>query len=187
MERQMTLGFANSLEYFWPQKIVSHRRYYRHSLTRMKWVFAIAGLLVVLCGCAIPSAIPSKVTLRGPNLSSESLNFLNIKDTTRNEVISTLGIPTWESTNSLVLLYVSTTATHWSGVIFEPVFYEDNSDVGIKAERVHGNDNQQLKALFIAYDERGFVKSHAVKDIAIYHHRDFEVLCEQYAQGIAKR
>jgi hypothetical protein len=77
----------------------------------MKWNFAIAVFLVALCGCIVGK----KFVAGGPNFSPEALAFLNMKDTTRVDVLSTLGLPSWESTNSRVILYLSSTATHVQG------------------------------------------------------------------------
>ena len=150
----------------------------------MKWNYAIAVLLVALCGCIVGK----KHVVTGANLSPEALAFLNLKDATRSEVLSTLGPPSYESTNSQVLLYFSSTATHVHGFVLVPHDY-DSSDKTLKlrAAKINEDDNEQLHALFIAFDERGLVKSHAVQQIGFYNHRDWDDLCAQYAQGIAKR
>jgi outer membrane protein assembly factor BamE (lipoprotein component of BamABCDE complex) len=148
----------------------------------MKRSFAAAILLVFLSGCIFPNR---EVARQGQVYPRETLAFLDMKGTTRDEVISTLGTPFFESRNSRVLLYLSETAVHWTGFAMEPVLFPDGSNgpVGFKPERVSEDTNDRLQALLITYDERGFVKSHAMQKIGkrSLQGQPLEDLCMEYS------
>lgn len=139
--------------------------------------------LTLAAGCIYPH----KVTLSGPILSADSTAFLNLKDATRAETISTLGQPVWESTRSRVLLYFSETTMFWSGAAVQSTTVEDpDHPINAKPFRVGEDDTARLRALFVAYDENGSVRSHSLESIRNRPGLDYEALCEQYAQREAK-
>jgi hypothetical protein len=98
--------------------------------------------------------VPPDVTA-GHKFSKEETAFLDSPNTTRQEVLSTLGDPLLEVLNSRVLLY------HW----------ETESLIAIPRTGDVGGDTWNRAdprewGLFIAYDERGYVTAHEVRRIA---------------------
>ena len=150
--------------------------------------FVITCLLVLLSSCVFSDRTD---VLRGQVYSPETLAFLNMKGATRNEVISTLGTPVWESKNSQVLLYVSETALHWTGVNLEPVLSPEGSDepVDFKPVRINEDGKHKLHVLLIAYDEHGFIKSHVIRKIGnrSLKEQQLEDLCVQYSHATQSR
>jgi len=149
--------------------------YFNVSIMAALVTFAVAG-------CAFPN---HTVTVRGPVLSREALAFLDAKGATRTDAISNLGAPVWVSTNSLVFLYLSETMVHWTGMVLEPDFTRD--DFAITSSRVNENHGARLYALYIAYDDNGFVKSHAVQKLkgAPDGKDSYEDLCRRYTGRVA--
>ncbi|HTQ51829.1 MAG TPA: hypothetical protein VMJ12_14050 [Candidatus Acidoferrales bacterium] len=143
---------------------------------------AVALWLVLLSGCAIPNRTD---VFQGQVYSKGALAFLDIKGTTRAEVISTLGTPAWESKNSRVLLYVSETALHWTGFAFVPVLFpQDSNDwLGSKPVSISGDDEHKWRVLLVAYDERGFVTSHMIRKVGNHSldEKRLEALCVDYS------
>jgi outer membrane protein assembly factor BamE (lipoprotein component of BamABCDE complex) len=142
-------------------------------------------LLVFIVGCVVPTG---RTARKGQVYSSDSLAFLDEKNTTRSEVISTFGHPYFESTNALVLVYVSETYTQWKGVILEPEFDAD-LNLTYRPEQVNdGSSNERLQALFIAYNPNGFVQSHVLRKISeqALNDRRLEELCQRQAMPPVK-
>jgi len=89
------------------------------------------------------------------------------------------------------MLYLSETATHWTGVTLEPVLFPEGSDQPISWKPVwvdEDDSEHQLHALLIAYDEHGLIKSHAIQRIGNRSLADqqLENLCIRYFHGDTK-
>src|SRR5437016_10841644 len=77
---------------------------------RVVTTLSICILVAVGNGCIIP--LGRKATL-GHEYSPEALLFLGAKGTSRDDVLSNLGPPLWESAESRVMLYVWETSLEW--------------------------------------------------------------------------
>ncbi len=144
-------------------------------------ILLLCPVLLFAAGCVVP--IPPKIT--GPVFSRDALAFLNLPDTTRGDVVASLGKPLIEVQNPGVLVYVSeTTRQSWDFIpIILPNFDDDSEDsfstftdkhghplfpsspVPLEVSGAyHGVDEGPTteKALFVAYDEHGHVFAHKI-------------------------
>jgi len=151
----------------------------------MKQGCIVLLFLVFVAGCVLPTG---RVATRGQVYSSDSLAFLNDKTTTCSEVISTLGQPYFESTNSHVLVYLSETYTQWKGVTLEPDLDEDLNLVYRPEKVTDGKSHERLQALFIAFDQNSFVQSYVLRKISerALNNRRLEELCQRHAMPPVK-
>ena len=119
----------------------------------MRWVATNLILATIFMnGCLL---IPEgRKTISGHRYSKEATSFLDIPGTTREETIASLGLPSWESGESKVLLYTWESSQEW---LFVPA--ENNLDI----HQSEADVKEQHWALLIAYDERGIVRAHAVR------------------------
>jgi hypothetical protein len=122
---------------------------------------ALTGLLPLLLGGCI--VFPTgRAVVSGSDYPHEAIAFLDLPDASREETIATLGPPSWESTNSRVLLYLYETAINWHTepipveIGHQPVeFVNCSNDLG----------TPKLWGLFVAYDTNGLVIRHAIGHI----------------------
>jgi hypothetical protein len=99
-------------------------------------------------------------TTSGHTYLHETLAFLDLPGTTRNEVVATLGPPAYESESTRTLLYVWERTFRWSVSRPEQIgpvhlTWEHNPEVIAGKQRLWG--------LFIAYDEQGLVCAHEIR------------------------
>lgn len=118
-------------------------------------IFGISLLVFALGGCLVPEG---RRVIAGRQYSAESIAFLDAPDATRQETIATLGLPSWESSQSKVLLYLWNSAQKWR---FVPP--ESWKNAGIR-ESV-SETGEQRWALLIAYDRAGMVTAHTARRI----------------------
>ena len=107
-------------------------------------------LLVGLNGCIIP--LGHKTTL-GHKPAQEALAFLDLPVTSRDDVLSSLGQPFWESAELRIMLYVWETSLEW--YVHPPKPFEPGKE----------NSHTKRWGLFISYSERGIVSAHEVRGI----------------------
>lgn len=112
-------------------------------------------IAMAFCGCLIPEG---RRVVSGHEYSSEAIAFLDAPGATRQETIATLGLPSWESKDSKVLLYLWDSALKWR---FVPP--ENWSKLGIGESE--SETKEERWALLIAYDDAGTVTAHAVRRI----------------------
>ena len=133
----------------------------------------LSSLMVILCGCRyfdieIP-IIPIKADITaGHKYSGNAIKFLDAPDTTRKEVIATLGPPLMDSRASRVLLYT------WQRTLrivpFQLVCKDRDRFTGVEtttpvsSQKAVGSTVQDW-GLFIAYTDDGFVCAHEVRRI----------------------
>lgn len=129
----------------------------------------VAGLLVFCTSGCLLVPLPSYRS-SGPNFSKEALTFLDFPDTTRADVLATLGEPVIEMHDPGVLVYLCEMTQRTLVIPMDidsdgrdcnksqegkPTLEMDHSYVesGPSDERV----------LFIAYDEHGHVFAHEIR------------------------
>ena len=102
--------------------------------------------------------LPSKVS-SGNQFSGEELDFLNLPNTTRDDVLASLGQPLIDLHDPGVLLYV-----WWktSRTLFVPPGKVGDVDLGTHASVEHSD---QEWGLFIAYDQGGHIVAHQVRKL----------------------
>lgn len=133
-------------------------------------------LLLLSASSCVP--IPSKVS-SGQNYSKETLAFLDSPNTTREDVIESLGPPYLEVQDSKVLLYV------WETTSRSLLLYPDKIHEGelvVDAKKVDGNS--QTWGLLIAYDSRKVVSVHEVRKIGS---EGLEALCVEWGRKVNTR
>ena len=140
-----------------------------------KMLRLISVFVVMFCvgGCVVP--LPSKVT-GGHRYSKEEIAFLDLPDTTREEVLSTLGEPLVEVPPG-VLLYAWETTRRTEVVPPEEIG-------GVHLEPTIANGDPREWGLFIAYDERGYVTAHEVRKIGT---AEFTRACVEWQQSRAQK
>lgn len=142
---------------------------------------AVMLLLALASGCLYPTGRKAQ---RGQVYLNESLAFLNETNATRSEVISTLGQPYFESTNSLVLVYLSETYLKWRGLVLEPDLDEDLNLVYRSETVSEVRSSERLQALYVAFDTNSLVRSYALRKISerALNPQRLEELCHRQAQ-----
>jgi outer membrane protein assembly factor BamE (lipoprotein component of BamABCDE complex) len=137
----------------------------------------LACVLILLCGgCVVP--LPSKVSA-GHQYSRDALAFLDLPDTTREDVVASLGPPLIESRDARVLFYTSETTGR---TLFIPpqgigeVHWEANSKIE------HGSPQEW--GLFIAYEEHSLVSAHEILKIGT---DEMEQRCVDWQHTLAAR
>ena len=110
---------------------------------------------MALGGCLVPEG---RHIISGHKYSGDAIAFLKSPEATRQETIITLGLPSWESRSSKVMLYLWQSSRKWR---FTPP--ESWKHVGIR-ESVSETKDQRW-ALMVAYDESGKVRAHTVRSI----------------------
>jgi hypothetical protein len=140
-------------------------------------ILLVCLVLLFTGGCTVPLA--PKIT--GPVFSREALAFLNLPDTTRGDVVASLGAPLIEAQNPGVLVYVSdTTPRTWDVIPFILPNLDDSEDPFSTLTDKHGHTLfppppatldvytgvgegvTKEQALFVAYDEHGHVFAHKI-------------------------
>ena len=114
---------------------------------------AFVLLMLSVSGCLFVP-LPSKY-YSGPQFSRDALAFLDQAGTTRVEVLATLGEPLIELNDPGVLVYVSQRTPQ--------TLYIPNTDVFPDAQIRVVDGSVEGRALFIAYDENGFVFAHEIQ------------------------
>jgi hypothetical protein len=123
----------------------------------MRWKLLSCVLLLCCGGCIVP--IPGKVT-SGQKYSSDALHFLDLPDTTREDVIASLGPPLIEVPEARVLLY------SWEKTSRQLVIAPDAlKPEGQKKDSAIDYGESQQWGLFIGYSEQGLVRVHQVQKI----------------------
>lgn len=135
----------------------------------------ISACVVVFCavGCVVP--LPSKVT-SGHRFSKEEIAFLDLPNTTREEVVSTLGEPLVDVPPGVLLYSWETTRRT------EVVPPEEIGGVHLHPSIVNGDPREW--GLFIAYDEGGYVTAHEVRRIGT---AEFTRACVEWQQKKAQK
>jgi hypothetical protein len=128
-------------------------------------------------GCVVP--LPSKVS-GGHKYSKEEIAFLDLPNTTREEVLSTLGEPLVEVPPG-VLLYAWETTRR---VQVTPLVPEEMGGVHLDAHPTVANGDPREWGLFVAYDERGYVTAHEVRRIGT---AGFTQACVEWQQSRAQK
>ena len=127
------------------------------------------AVLLALTGCLFPEG---RKVVSGHEYKKEALAFLDERGVTREETVATLGLPSWESQSSRVLLYLWETTFKWK-------FVPPENDLGIHPSETESSEKR--KALLIAYDERGAVTAHTVRTIG---KAPLEQVCADWAQAL---
>jgi len=136
----------------------------RRASASLRWFLSLLLLILVLGGVGcIPVGIGfpiGKENLMGPSYSKDALAFLDLPGATREEAISTLGPPTLELRDLQILAYVCQSGTKW----WSAVGYADltSNEIKIIESGQSVDNNQPLRALLVAYDQRGMVSAHKV-------------------------
>jgi hypothetical protein len=112
---------------------------------------AFLGMLSI-SRCVIP--LGSKVTA-GHRYCADELAFLDLRGTTRDEVIASLGPPLLESQDTQTLVYEWEQTSRWR---FVPPDHIGEVPLGTHPSVLHGSPQQW--GLFFAYDARGVVFAH---------------------------
>jgi hypothetical protein len=131
---------------------------------------ALAVWLLVICtsGCVIP--LPSK-TISQHRYTGEEIAFLDLPRTTREDVVSSLGLPSAEVHNPAALLYTWETEGEFYYIPPPaPGFLDSHSSVEGTKEHYWG--------LFIAFDQNGWVSAHEVRKLG---DQDPQKACEKWA------
>jgi hypothetical protein len=134
----------------------------------------VSAFVVIVCaaGCVVP--LPSKVTA-GHKYSKQEIAFLDLPNSTRAEVLSTLGEPLVEIGSPGVLLYTWEKTTRVK--VYPP---DDIGGVHLDAHPSTIKGDPQEWGLFIAYDERGYVTAHEVRRIGT---TELTEACVQWRQS----
>ena len=111
--------------------------------------------VIALSGCLIPEG---RQVVSGQKYSGDAIAFLGLPGATRQETLDTLGLPSWESQKSKVLLYLWESSQKW---LFVPP--DSWADAGIHESQPE--IREQRWALMVAYDETGKVRAHIVRCI----------------------
>jgi hypothetical protein len=111
----------------------------------------------------------------GHKNSQEALKFLDLPNTSREEVIATLGSPIQESADSRVLLYSWETTSRYIFVYPNGIHHDE---VSTGSSVVEGSSDRW--GLFIRYNEQGFVTAHHVREIGT---NDLEQACVRWASS----
>jgi len=142
---------------------------------------AVILLLALAAGCIYPTGRKAQ---RGQVYSDESLAFLHETNITRSEVIATLGRPYFESTNFLVLVYLSETYIKWRGLVLEPDL-DDDLNLAYQPKTVsEARSGERMQALYVAFDTNNLVRSYALRKISerALNPPRLEELCRRQAQ-----
>lgn len=111
-------------------------------------------LSVFVGGCVIPL---SPELTDGPNVSRQSLAFLDQPGTTRGDVLASLGPPAIEISNPGALVYISES-------ISRDLFIPYPGIPHTRATIETGPDTSE-RALFVAYDAHGYVLTHKIHKV----------------------
>jgi hypothetical protein len=115
-------------------------------------------LPLLLAGCIVfPTG--TKI-ISGGLYSREAVAFLNLPDATRQETISTLGPPTFESKELGVLLYIYQSVETYH---VEPIPIKVG-DVNLNSP-YDGQTEPETSGLFVGYDDQGRVTGHGFSPI----------------------
>lgn len=115
---------------------------------------SLCALSVLICSGCLIVPLPDRHTYLGPLLSRESLAFLDLPDTTRNDVLSSLGEPWIEVKEPGTLIYISG---------MKPTFLVVPAVDSHRLAKVEGLEADEM-ALFVAYDAQNHVFAHHVQD-----------------------
>jgi hypothetical protein len=138
----------------------------------MHKLISVCVLMSCVGGCIIP--LPSKVTA-GHEYTEEGIAFLNLPNTTREEVLSTLGEPLLEVSSPGVLLYA------WETTSRTQVSPPDNvGGIQLHAHSFILKGDPCEWGLFVAYDERGYVTAHEVRKIGT---AELDQACVEWQQS----
>jgi hypothetical protein len=130
--------------------------------------------LLTASGCLM-LPLPSRHT-GGPVFSREALAFLDLPNTTRIDVLESLGEPAIEVTDPGVLVYTSETT---SRVLVIP-----NGDLDPDAKVTVEDGGKFERVLFVGYDAHGYIIAHEV------HHASNANLrseCVKWRQGVGEK
>ena len=141
---------------------------------RLVLISAICLSVMAMSGCLIPEG---RQVVSGQKYTGDAIAFLGSPRATRQETIDTLGLPSWESHNSKVLLYLWESSQKW---LFVPP--ESWADVGIRESQ--SETGEQRWVLMVAYDESGKVTAHTVRCIG---KKSLENACISWSMGLDTR
>jgi hypothetical protein len=119
------------------------------------------ALILSICGCVIPLRLRSRTTA-GVKYSAQALAFLDLPGTTREDVIASLGPPLLESKETRTLVYEWERTERHALIVMVP------HEVAPLFEDAHGSVTDGAShqwALLVAYDTRGFVSAHEVRQL----------------------
>lgn len=131
-------------------------------------ILPVCLFLIGTTGCIIP--LPSKTTSKY-RYTREETAFLDLPHTTREDVVSSLGLPSAEVHSPAALLYTWQT----EGQFFyipppAPAVFDSHSSVEGTKLRNWG--------LFIGFDQNGFVSTHEVRELGNQYPQS---ACEKWA------
>jgi len=141
-------------------------------------MIAFSGLLAlsgITSGCFFVLPAGTEVTA-GHKLGGETLKFLDLPGTTRQETIATLGEPLSESITTRTLIYEWETTGKWAYAFAMPPVEH------VQLPAVHGTATEDAKlwVLLIAYDTNHVVCAHTVRRVRSY---DWETVCQEWQQN----
>lgn len=116
-------------------------------------VYVLAALLLLLCGCIYIPAHASKFSVRAP-IGKESLQFIKVGSTTREEVLLNLGTSDYFRDEESVFIW------HWetqAKLYVLPVVYTYPVGSTVDVFREY--------ELVIEFDDNGIVKHYEIKKI----------------------
>src|SRR5258706_16240498 len=102
----------------------------------IRWTSLVCLLMLCVNGC-IP--LGEKVTL-GYKFSPEALDFLNSSNTTRDDVVATLGPPFLEMYDSRVFLYIWKTQSKY--LVAELHYIDADGNADYHFNKVKGDDHE---------------------------------------------
>jgi hypothetical protein len=124
----------------------------------MQKIIPICLVMLWVSGCVVPE--PLKVTA-GHEFPKEGLAFLDLPNTTRQEVLSTLGDPLLDVPGPGVFLYTWETTRSYD----VSVLPDEIGHLKMHPSPIVVDANPRRWGLFIAYDERGYVTAHEIRKI----------------------
>lgn len=142
-------------------------------------LFSVVAMVLILVngGCVIP--LGSRLTA-GQEFSKETIAFLDLPGTTRNEVIATLGLPIVDSQETRMLVYVKEKTQRYAVTTPEEVQIGE-VQIPLGGREIEFNGPSTSWALLIAYDERGIVCAHEVRKMEL---RSLETQSSKWRQKL---
>jgi hypothetical protein len=119
---------------------------------RFQWTLSCLISLTCFAGCVIVP-LPDRHTYLGPLLSRESLAFLDLPETTRDDVLSSLGEPWLEIKEPGTLIYISG---------MKPTFLVVPAVDSHQLAKIEGLEADEV-VLLVGYDADAHVLGHRVQ------------------------
>lgn len=141
----------------------------------MRRICVFCFLILGVTGCIVVP-LPSKSST-GPRFSPEALAFLDQPGTTRADVLASLGQPLFDISDTGALIYVSEKTSRTLVIPYQ--IY--GIDLGQPSRVIDGPSTE--RALFIAYDKRGYVFAHEIRAIDPF---ALESECREWRLGLVE-